>query len=105
MKLFTYCQFHPREKIFVDYTRWLGKEPSTRSEVPFSFTLVCPQGFRATYTNHQLQAEVGLAPLGGAVLGGLLFLIDPVLGIIGAIGGAVAGASSDQAKVDKFNRS
>lgn len=57
------------------------------------------------YTKEDVQAEVGSASLAGAAVGGLLFLIDPILGIAGAILGGMISASTEKQNVDNFNNS
>ena len=70
-----------------------------------SFTLSCPTtNHRYVYNANEVQAEAGIA-LGGALVGGLLFLIDPVLGLIGSIAGLIGMTKKEQDRVRKFNSS
>ena len=82
------------------------KEPQTRAEIPFwSFQMTCSLGHTHTYYRADVHAEIGLEPLGGAILGGLLFFVDPFLGAAGAIGGYAAVNKAEKDKVTKFEAS
>lgn len=57
------------------------------------------------YTNREVQAEMGNALLAGAAIGRLLFLLDPILGILGAVLGGTIIPSAEKNRVDRFNNS
>jgi hypothetical protein len=48
---------------------------------------------------------MGCSSLAGAAIGGLLFLLDPILGILGAVLGGTISVSAEKDNVDKFNYS
>ena len=102
MKYYVYCREHPQEKIYIDF----GKEISTKDEIPYPcFSLKCPTSNNAfTYNANDVMAEIGTA-LGGALVGALLFLIDPVLGLVGTVMGLLGKTKIEQDKVIKFNNS
>lgn len=102
MKYYVFCKEHPEEKIYINF----GKEIATKNDVPFScFSLTCPtNNLSHTYNINNVKAEEGFA-LGGAFIGALLFLVDPVLGLIGAIAGLLGMAKNEHDKVEKFNNS
>lgn len=101
MRFYVLCYYHPGEHIYINF----GRELQTRSEVPFQIGLTCPSGIYGSYNNRQVIAEVGTEPLAGAIIGGLLFLIDPLLGLLGALGGAASVNAKEQEKVNRFNNS
>ena len=101
MRFYVMCRFHGGERIYITFQR----QPRTRSEIPVTFNLTCPTGVASVYTNREVIAEVGAAAVGGAVLGGLLFLIDPLLGLAGMILGAAGANQAEQQSVDAFNQS
>lgn len=101
MRLFVWCAVHPAEKVYLQFT----KQPSTRDEIPWQFSVQCPQGVIYTYARNAVEAEVGPTFLAGAAVGALLFLIDPLLGLLGALGGAVGVGATEADKVKVFNSS
>ena len=84
MQFYVKCeQYGHIEKVYVHF----AQEPQTRGDIPFwSFQMTCSQGHTRVYSKNDVVAEVGLAPIGGAILGGILFLVDPLIGLIGAGG-------------------
>ena len=101
MRYFALCKVHPQEKIYIS----LQNQPKTRSEILPTFTLKCPKGSISVYSNREVQAEIGGTAIAGALLGALLFVVDPVLGLLGAITGGVIGGSTEKQAVDNFNNS
>lgn len=101
MRLYVSCRFHPTERIYLRFQT----QPSSRAQVPISFSVVCPQGFTAEYSNTEVIAEVGAAPLVGAGLGALLVFLDPVVGIVAGIAGLLGARAIDQKAVEDFNQS
>ncbi len=95
------CRFHPGERIYISFQRI----PSVRQEIPAFFNATCPSGITGSYTNGEVIAEVGDAAIGGAIVGGLLFLVDPLLGLAGMIIGALGANATEQQRVEAFNRS
>ncbi len=102
MRFFAWCKTHPQEKVYINFQ---GQAPKTRADVTYSFNLTCPRGSTNWYTNRDVQAEMGSASLAGAAVGGLLFLLDPILGILGAVLGGTISASAEKENIDKFNNS
>ncbi|MEM4068145.1 MAG: hypothetical protein QXV17_14940 [Candidatus Micrarchaeaceae archaeon] len=100
MRFFVYCKYHSGEKIYIQFTT----VPQVRSQIP-PFNATCPQGYTAPYNKDDVIAEAGPAVVGGAVVGALLFLLDPVLGILGAILGGLGVGAAEQAAVERFNKS
>jgi len=101
MRYFVWCKVHPGEKIYINFQN----QPKTRSEIPSLFSLKCPKGSTSIYSNRDVQAEIGETAIAGALLGALLFVIDPVLGLLGAITGGAIGGLSEKQSVDNFNNS
>lgn len=101
MRYFVWCKVHPQEKIYINFQN----QPKTRADIPPSFTLKCPRGSTSLYSNRDVQAEIGGTAIAGALLGALLFVVDPVLGILGAITGGAIGGSAEKQAVDNFNKS
>ena len=100
MRFYVYCKSHLGEKIYVQFPT----PPQLRSQVP-PFNAKCSQGSTHIYYNGDVFAELGPAVIGGVVVGALLFLLDPILGILGMILGGLGVGAADQAAVDKFNNS
>lgn len=102
MKFFVWCKTHAQEKVYINFQPPL---PKVRSNIPYTFNLTCPRGSINRYSNREVFAEMGNASLAGAAIGGLLFLLDPILGILGAVLGGTISASAEKESVDKFNNS
>ncbi len=104
MRFYVICQLHSQEqeKIYVNFQG----DVRLRSQLPQFFTLICPSTkVQMSYTPQEVNAEIGLEPLGGAIIGGLLFLIDPLLGLAGLLLGGLGANATEQQKVDAFNNS
>jgi len=101
MRYFVLCKVHTGEKIYI----YFQNQPKTRSEIPYSFSLKCPKGSTSIYSNRDVQAEIGGTAIVGFLLGALLFVIDPALGLLGAITGGAIGGSAEKRDVDNFNNS
>jgi hypothetical protein len=104
MQFFVYCKHpsHPQLKVYVRFE----KEPQTKSEIPFwTFQMTCIEGHTYIYSKGDVHAEVGLEPIGGAILGGLLVFLDPIVGVLGAAGGYAAVLEAERTKVRKFEES
>lgn len=102
MRFFVWCKSHEQEKIYINFQAPI---PKVRSDINSAFNLTCPRGVTNLYTNREVNAEMGSASLAGAAVGGLLFLLDPILGILGAILGGTISASAEKENVDRFNNS
>ena len=100
MRFYVNCK-DSQEKIYITFQ----KEPQTRSDIPAIFSLKCQNGQIEGFTNNDVSAEVGMEPIAGAVLGGVLFLIDPLIGLFGALIGAISMNTKEENKVKKFNNS
>lgn len=68
--------------------------------LPF-FQVTCPNGYTGSYSNWQVMAEPGF-PI-GILVGAALFLIDPLLGILGGALGGLMGNAEEQRKANRFN--
>ena len=104
MRFYVICKIHQheQERIYVVFQ----SEPATRGQLPMFFTVACPSTkIPINYTPADVIAEVGAAPIGGAIIGGLLFLVDPLLGIIGLIAGAAGVNNAEQQRCNIFNNS
>ncbi|MCL4498323.1 MAG: hypothetical protein M1412_01860 [Deltaproteobacteria bacterium] len=102
MKFFVYCHPHRGEKIYINFQ----PEPSSRAEIPQTFQLTCPQGTTDTYSNNEVNAEIGLEPIGGGAAIGLGFsLIDPILGLILGVLGLLGIKQKQEEKKNQFNNS
>ena len=102
MRFYVICKSNPQERIYVSFDK---KIIETRMDLPSQFYLTCKNGEKFPYSNKDVFAEVGFEPLGGALIGSLLFFIDPLIGLIGTILGATGSATKETAKVNKFNNS
>lgn len=100
MRFYVNCRYHKGEKIYIQF----ATVPKVRSQIP-PFEVTCPQGFKETYYKDDVFAELGPAFVGGAIVGGLLFLLDPILGILGVILGGLGVGATEQSAVDNFNKS
>lgn len=101
MRFYVTCKPNPQERIYVSFER----SPVTRQDIPANFPLKCKNGQEDNYTNKDVSAEIGIEPLAGGILGGLLFLIDPLLGLVGAIAASAGTMVKEADKVKKFNES
>lgn len=101
MQYYVICRQHPNEKVYVRFTT----PPETRSEVPASFQATCGKGHQNTYYRAEVVAEVGLEPWVGGLVGGLLFFVDPIAGVMGATAGYTAVLKVETDKVKRFNES
>ena len=102
MRFYVRCRVHQNERIYITFQ----SEPQTRSDIQQeTFQLICPQGRPDVYFKAEIIAEVGLEPIGGAILGGILFLVDPLAGVLGASLGLFGVAAREQEKVRRFNGS
>ena len=102
MRCFVWFKTHGQEKIYINFQAPI---PKVRSDINYAFNLTCPRGTTNLYTNREVNAEMGSGSLAGAAIGGLLFLLDPILGILGAVLGGTISASAEKDNVDKFNNS
>lgn len=98
MRFYVMCGYHSNEKVYVRFQT----EPHSRQEVPAFFQVTCPNGYIGTYSNWQVMAEPGF-PI-GMLVGAVLFLIDPLLGLIGAAAGGALSNADEQRRADQFNR-
>lgn len=104
MQFYVLCKEagHNAEKIYVKF----DNQPKLRSEIPLSaFQLTCKSGHTNIYFRNDVFAEIGLEPIGGAILGALLFILDPLVGIAGAATGLFGIAARENEKVKTFNSS
>lgn len=102
MRFFVWCKTHAQEKVYINFQQPF---PKVRSDINYQFSVTCPRKSTSLYFNRDVFAEMGSASLAGAAVGGLLFLIDPILGILGLILGGTISASAEKDAVDKFNNS
>lgn len=104
MKYYVVCSCD--EKLYIDFEEF---QPLTRQEIrtvhPQGFTFTCSKGHQHHYYALDIKAEIGASALGGAIAGAFGYLIGPVAGTIGVIGGALLATISDQNRVEEFNRS
>jgi hypothetical protein len=101
MRFYVHCKSNPQELIYVSFEN----KPVTRQDIPVNFSLKCRNGQIANYTNRDVFAEIGTEPLVGGLLGGLFFLIDPLIGLGAAIAALVGTGIKEADKVKKFNES
>ena len=100
MRYFVHCKLHNSERIYVNFSN----NPRRRTDLPAVFMLNCPSTSQPiAFYPSDVSAEGGPAPIGGAIIGGLLFLVDPVLGLLGALLGAGAANNEEQQQVNDFN--
>jgi len=101
MRFYVICKSNQQERIYVSSE----KQPIKRSDIPLAFDLKCRNGQINTYTNKDVFAEIGIEHLVGGLLCGLLFLIDFILGLIGAVTTAFGKGIKETEKVNQFNNS
>ena len=105
MKYYVFCKEHAQEKIYIDFSN-ITIKIAVKNDIPYHyFTLFCHSNNHINvYDVNEIQAERGFV-LGGALIGGLLFIIDPILGFIDLIKGLIGISKKEQEKVKKFNNS
>lgn len=91
------CSSHQNEKVYVKFKQ----EPRSRQDVPALFQVTCHSGYTGTYSRSQVMAEPGF-PI-GVLVGTILFLIDPLLGLIGGVAGGALSNADDQRRANQFN--
>lgn len=101
MRFYAMCRSHANERVYLQFQN----VPATRDQVPRLFHVTCPSGTQQTFGARDVVAEAGPAILLGAAVGAVLFLLDPLLGLLGLLGGAIGGGMSEKEKVDRFNSS
>ena len=103
MRFYVKSRVDNSKKLYIQFDK--GLEPPTKQEVPFeTFNIKDIDGSDQQYNKEDIQAEVGMEPIGGAIIGGLLFLIDPLIGVLGSLLGTVGVMKKEQEKVNKFNK-
>lgn len=103
MRYYVNCHRHVGEKIYINFQH---HEPAIRAEIHPLFQLTCPQGFLDNYSNREVIAEVGLAPIGAATgVGLLLSVFDPILGLLGGFLGFLGVKKAEENKEINFNNS
>lgn len=105
MRFYVFCKAvgHSNEKIYIDFG---NTPPMIRNDIQnTAFQLTCRSGHANIYLKNDVQAEVGLEPIWGLILGASLFLVDPLAGIAGAATGLFGVAAREQEKVKRFNES
>ena len=105
MKYYVFCKEHPQEKIYIDFTD-ITIKITVKNDIPYHyFTLWCHSNNHINvYNVNEIQAEKGIV-LGGALVGSLLFIIDPILAFIDLIAAVLGIRKKEQNKVKKFNNS
>ena len=99
MRYFVGCHSHPGERVYITFK----PEPPDRANVPEQFWLRCNQGAQNLYRREEVFAEPGPAWLVGAAIGALMFFLDPIVGVIAAIGGAAGVRATEEATAQRFN--
>ena len=105
MKYYVFCKEHLQEKIYIDFSN-ITIKISVKNDIPYHyFTLWCHYtNCLNVYDVNEIQAEKGFA-LGGALIGSLLFIIDPILAFIDLIKRLTGISKKEQDKIKKFNNS
>jgi hypothetical protein len=104
MRFYVNCKQpgHTSEKIYITFEH----EPQLRSDIPFyTFQMKCSAGHISSYNRNEVMAEIGFEPIVAAIVGSLLFIVDPLLGVIGAGSGLLGIAARESDKVKRFNES
>ncbi|HUC38928.1 MAG TPA: hypothetical protein VL944_02250 [Candidatus Acidoferrum sp.] len=102
MRFFVQSRIDPQRNVYVHF----DKQVTRRADIPEYFSINDINGAQQTYHRREVRAEVGPEPVGVAlVVGALLFIIDPILGILGALGGGILSTQSEEERVRVFNSS
>ena len=103
MRFFVYSRSYPQQKLYVNF----GRDLATRGDIKDDFFAVADyNGVQQYYTRNDVFAEVGPEPAGAAlIIGALLFIIDPVIGLLGGALGGLFANQAEQDKVKQFNES
>ena len=96
------------QKIFINFEQLFPLNRETiRRNYPGGFGLTCPNNHNQHYTAEDVRAEAALlaATASGAMLGGLLYLIHPTLGLLGFFSVGNLARISEINQAYEFNRS
>jgi hypothetical protein len=99
MRFYVMCPVHYGERVYVRFEN--EAQIRTKADLPFTFQVVCPSGVTTIYSRSQVTAEAGF-PI-GVFIGAALFLVDPLLGLLGVLGGGILG--NEDTAVNTFNSS
>jgi hypothetical protein len=82
-------------------------QPAKRENIPYeTFFVIELNGVQQLYTRNDVLAETGTEPAGIAlIIGALLFIVDPLLGIIAGLGSGILANQSEEDRVRIFNQS
>ncbi len=103
MRFFVRSRVGVQRVIYVHFNGQINR----RSDIPYEYFSVNDiNGTPQTYHKSEVWAEVGPEPIGAAlVIGVLLFIVDPLLGLLGALGGGALSAQAEDERVRVFNSS
>lgn len=103
MRYYVISRINSSQKIYVSF----GSQPAKRENIPYETFLVADlNGIQQLYTRQEVWAETGTEPAGVAlVIGALLFIVDPLLGILAGLGSGILANQSEEDRVRIFNQS
>ena len=103
MRFYVNSRINPTQKIYITF----GMQPAKRENIPYeTFFVRDLDGVQRLYTRGEVRAETGTEPAGVAlVIGALLFIVDPLLGIIAGLGSGILANKSEEDRVRIFNES
>jgi hypothetical protein len=103
MRWYVNSRINPNQRIYVTF----GMQPAKRENIPYeTFFVTDLNGVQQLYTRRDVWAETGTEPAGVAlVIGALLFIVDPLLGIIAGLGSGILANQSEADRVRIFNQS
>ncbi len=103
MRFYVNSRINPTQRIYVTF----GMQPAKRENIPYeTFFVIELNGVQQLYTRNDVLAETGTEPAGIAlIIGALLFIVDPLLGIIAGLGSGILANQSEEDRVRIFNQS
>ncbi len=103
MRYYVTSRMNPNQRIYVSF----GSQPPKRDNIPYETFLVTDlNGVQQLYTRRDVWAETGAEPAGVAlVIGALLFIVDPILGILAGLGSGILANQTEEDRVRIFNQS
>lgn len=103
MRYYVNSRINPNQRIYVTF----GSQPAKRENIPYeTFFVTDVSGIQQLYTRRDVLAEAGAEPAGVAlVVGALLFIVDPLLGILAGLGSGILANQTEEDRVRIFNES
>ena len=103
MRFYVQSRLDPQQKLYIRF----AVEPQKKENIPYELLNVNDiNGILQIYNRREVWAEPGDTPAGVAlVVGALLFIADPLLGILGGLGSGLLASEDERKRVKIFNSS